>query len=123
MTPFIRNEDVITISPLQKSSPGVGDVIAFVLPEADALCIHRIVGKRGDLYVSKGDNSAEADESVLRENILGVVTRLERHGKEVRLGLGPERFLIAFLGARGLLLPVILSVKKAVRAIAKRSPN
>jgi signal peptidase I len=123
MTPFIRNEDVITLSPLQGSSPGRGDVIAFVLPEADMLCVHRIVGKRGDLYVSKGDNSSEADESVLREDILGFVTRLERNGKEVHLGLGPERFLIGFLGARGLLLPVILSLKKALRAIVKRLPN
>jgi len=123
MSPFIKNEDVVTLYPLQNASPGVGDVIAFVLRETDKLCVHRVVGKKGDFYVTKGDNSSEADESVPRENILGFVTRVERGGKEVFLGLGPERFLIGFLGGRGLLLPLILPVWKVVRLFIKRSAN
>ncbi len=123
MSPFIKNEDVVTLSPLQNTSPGVGDVIAFVLQGIDKLCVHRVVGKKGDFYVTKGDNTSEADESVPRENILGFVTRVERDGKEVFLGLGPERFLIAFLGRRGLLLPLILPVWKVIRAMIKRSAD
>jgi len=121
MSPFIKNEDVVTLSPLQDASPSVGDVIAFVLQGTDKLCVHRVVGRKGDCYVTKGDNSSEADEPVPRENILGFVTRVERDGKEVFLGLGPERFLIAFLGRRGLLLPLILPVWKVIRAIKKSS--
>jgi signal peptidase I len=123
MSPFIKNEDVVTLSPLQNASPGVGDVIAFVLQGTDKLCVHRVVGKKGDCYVTKGDNSSEPDESVPRENILGFVTRVERNGKEILLGLGPARFLIAFLGRRGLLLPLILPVWKVVRLFIKRSPS
>jgi signal peptidase I len=121
MSPFIKNEDVVTLSPLQNASPGMGNVIAFVLQGTDKLCVHRVVGKKGDFYVTKGDNTSEADESVPRENILGFVTRVERDGKEVFLGLGPERFLIAFLGRRGLLLPLILPGWKVIRAMIKRS--
>jgi signal peptidase I len=121
MSPFIKNEDVVTLSPLQNASPGVGEVIAFVLQGKDKLCVHRVVGKKGGIYVTKGDNSSEADESVPRENILGSVTRVERNGKEVFFGLGPERFLIAFLGRRGLLLSLILPVWKVIRPIIKRS--
>jgi len=123
MAPFIKNEDVVTLSPLQNSFPGVGDVIAFVLHGTDKLCVHRVVGKEGNLYVTKGDSSSEADESVPIENILGFVRRVERNGKEVFLGLGPERYLIAFLGGRGLLLPLILPVSKVVRAMIKRSAH
>jgi len=123
MSPFIKNEDVVTLSPLQNASPGVGDVIAFVLQGTDKLCVHRVVRKDGDCCVTKGDNSSEADESVPRENILGFVTRVERDGKEVFLGLGPERFLIAFLGRRGLLLPLILPMWKVLRLFIKRSPS
>ena len=123
MSPFIKNEDVVTLSPLQNASPGIGEVIAFVLQETDKLCVHRVVGKKGGFYVTKGDNSSEADESVPRENILGFVTRVERGGKEVFLGLGPERFLIGFLGGRGLLLPLILPVWKVVRLFIKRSAD
>ncbi len=121
MSPFIKNEDVVTLSPLQDASPGVGDVIAFVLQGTDKICVHRVVGQKGDSYVTKGDNSTEAYASVPKENILGFVTKVERNGKEVFLGLGPERFLIAFLGRRGLLLPLLLPVWKVIRAMIKRS--
>ena len=123
MSPFIKNEDVVTLSPLQSASPGRGDVITFVLQGTDKLCVHRVVGKKGDFYVTKGDNTSEADESVPRENILGFVTRVERDGKDVFLGLGPERFVIAFLGRRGLLLPLILHVRKVICAMIKRSAH
>jgi len=123
MSPFIKNEDVVTLSPLQGASPSVGDVIAFVLQGTDKLCVHRVVGRKGDYYVSKGDNSSEADESVPKEKILGFVTRVERDGREVFLGLGPERLLIAFLGRRGLLLPLLLPVWRVLRAFIKRSPS
>ena len=123
MSPFIKNEDVVTLSPLKDASPSVGDVIALVPQGTDKLCVHRVVGKKGDLWVTKGDNSSEADESVPIESILGFATRVERDGKEVFLGLGPERFLIAFLGGRGLLLPLILPMWKLLRIIVKRSPS
>ena len=123
MSPFIKNEDVVTLSPLKDASPSVGDVIALVPQGTDKLCVHRVVGKKGDLWVTKGDNSSEADESVPIESILGFATRVERDGKEVFLGLGPERFLIAFLGGRGLLLPLLLPVWKLLRVIVKRSPS
>lgn len=123
MSPFIKNEDVVTLSPLKDASPSVGDVIAFVPHGTDKLCVHRVVGKKGDSWVTKGDNSSEADESVPIESILGFATRVERDGKEVFLGLGLERFLIAFLGGRGLLLPLLLPVWKLLRVIVKRSPS
>ena len=33
MSPFIKNNDVVTISPWQGTRPGLGDIIAFVHPE------------------------------------------------------------------------------------------
>jgi len=123
MSPFIKNEDVVTLSPLKDVSPSVGDVIAFVLQGTDKFCVHRVVGKKGNLYITKGDNSSEADESVLNENILGFVTRVERDGKEVFLGLGPERFLIAFLSRKGLLFRLLFPVWKVIRGFVKRPPT
>jgi hypothetical protein len=108
---------------LKDTYPSLGDVVAFVLQKTDKLCVHRVVGREGDFYRTKGDNISEPDGSVPRENILGFVTRVERDGKEVFLGLGPERFLIAFLGGRGLLLPLIRPAWRLFRAIVKRSPS
>jgi len=121
MSPFIKNKDLVTISPLQGKRPGLGDIIAFVHPETHGLCIHRIVRKKDGFYVTKGDNISETNECVPLVNILGFVTRVERDGKGVFLGLGPERFLIAFLGCRGLLFPLLLPLWKIVRPFIRRS--
>lgn len=121
MSPFIKNKDVVTISPLKCKQPGLGDIIAFVHPETEGLCIHRIVRKKDSIYVTKGDNISKTDECVPRENILGFVIKVERQGKQVFLGLGPERFLIAFLGCRGLLFPLLLPLWKVVRPFLRRS--
>ena len=123
MSPFIKNKDVVTVSPLQGKRPGLGHIIAFVHKETDGLCIHRIVRVRDGFYVTKGDNISETAEHVPRDSILGLLTRVERTGKEVFLGLGPERVLIAFLGRSGLLLPLLLPVWKVLRAAIKRSPT
>ena len=123
MSPFIKNEDVVTISPLKGKRPGLGDIIAFVHGETEGLCIHRIVAKKAGFYVTKGDNISDTAESVPRENILGFVARVEREGKEVFLGLGPERYLIALLGRRGLLFPLLLPVWRVVRPFIKRTAD
>jgi len=120
MAPFIKNNDVVTISPLQGTQPSLGDIIAFAHPETQGLCIHRIVRKKGDLYVTKGDNRSDTEESVPIENILGSVTRVERDGKKIFLGLGPERFLIAFLGRRGLLFPILFPLWNILRPFLRR---
>lgn len=121
MSPFIRNEDVVTVSPLQARSPALGDVVAFGNRDTRRLIVHRVVGKKRGAYLIKGDNTIEPDGYATRESILGLVTRVERDGKNVSLGLGPERFLIALLGRRRLLLPLLLPVWRMVRPLFRRS--
>jgi signal peptidase I len=102
MTPFIKNGDVITVSPLAPQAPRVGDVVAFVHPETRLLCLHRVLSAHGDGFFIQGDNLDEKPDGMIpREAILGRVTGLERAGRRVRLGLGPERLLVAFLSRCG----------------------
>ena len=115
MSPFIKDGDAITVSPKLGSSPRFGDVVAFIHPRTEKLFIHRVVWKRRDAYIVKGENTLESDGLIKKENILGVVTKVERKGKKVFLGLGPERFLIALLTRKNLLLPVLLPVWRIFR--------
>ena len=115
MSPFIKDGDVVTISPLSGSSPRLGDVVAFNHPEAGKLVIHRIVREKGDFYLVRGENAFEADGYIEKRDILGFVTRVERKGRRVLTGLGPERLLIAFLSRSGFLLPLRHLVWKMVR--------
>jgi signal peptidase len=115
MSPFIKDGDVLTISLLPSSSPGLGDVVAFNHPEGGRFVIHRIVRKRGDSYLVRGENTFEADGHIEKRDILGFVTRVERKGRRVLIGLGPERLLIAFLSRNGLLLPLLHLMWKMIR--------
>jgi signal peptidase I len=105
MAPFIRDGDVIRVAPLSREEPGLGQVVAFVRPQTGSLVVHRIVARHGEGYLLQGDNvPEESDGLVPRASILGRVTRIERGGKAVWLGLGPERRLIAWFSRSGLRL-------------------
>jgi signal peptidase I len=120
MSPFIKEGDLVTISPPLATSPGVGRMVAFVQPGAEKLLIHRVLGRRGGTYLIKGDSMEGQGDLVPRENILGRVIRIERNEKEISLGLGPERFLIAFLSRKELLFPLLLPVWKLFRPLLRR---
>lgn len=120
MSPFIKDGDVVTLSPMSAHSPRVGDVVAFLYPGSGKLAIHRVVEKKGGSSLIMGDNCPGPDGMIPAKNILGCVRKVERDGKKVYLGLGPERFVIAFLTRRRLLFPLLLPVWKLIRAILKR---
>lgn len=119
MSPFIKDSDVVKISPMSDSSPEFGDVIAFVHPKADKFIIHRVVRKIGDACLVKGENALEPDGLIERKHIIGIITRVERKGKKVFFGLGPERFLIALLTRTNLLLPILRPVWKIFRPVVR----
>ena len=120
MSPFIKDGDIVTVSPLF-GVPALGDVVAIIHPETEKLIVHRIIGKRKDFYLIKGDNVCEIDGFIPDKNIIGRVTRIERSGKRIFLGFGPERFLIALLSRKKLLLPLLSSARMFLRPIVRRS--
>jgi hypothetical protein len=119
MSPFVRDGDVITVSPLSDSSPRLGDVVAFIRPEDGKLVVHRVVGERDGFYLIRGDSASNCADVIPRANILGRVSRVERNGKRVYLGLGPERQLIAFLTRGELLWPLLRPVWRLVRPVVR----
>jgi hypothetical protein len=108
MSPFIRNEDVITIAPLSESKTVTGKVVAFINSNSGKLTVHRVIGKQGKACLIQGDNVASQEEGTIQQqDILGCVVSIERAGKRIWLGLGPEGYLIAGLSRLGLLVPFI----------------
>jgi signal peptidase I len=78
MTPAIRDGDFITISPLEELVPRRGDVIAFRHPERPQMLVHRVLHAEGRKFFLKGDNCPAADGWVPLENVLGLITQVER---------------------------------------------
>ena len=107
MEPFIKDGDVITVAPLQHGLPGVGDVVAFVRPADERLVVHRVIARRTSAVLIQGDNETTyPDGFIPHQALLGRVTRIERHGRTVWLGLGLERYAIAWLSRSLLLIPL-----------------
>ena len=123
MTPFIRDGDTLTIAPLANRPPRLGEVVAFscLTEEGMELVVHRVVGRRRRGFVVQGDGNGCMPEIVSSENILGRLVKVERDGRQVRLGLGPERRLIAWLGLARLLWISVWPVWRTVRQIFKLS--
>lgn len=119
MAPFIRDGDVIFVSPLRADSPGVGEVVAIVHPQTEKLIVHRVIGRRDSGCLIQGDNGETGEGLVPMRNILGRVTRVERNGRKVLLGLGPERLAIAALSRAGLLVPMRLGAGALFRPFRK----
>jgi signal peptidase I len=119
MSPFIHDGDAITIAPTP-ARIRYGDVVAFVNPFGGKLIVHRVVHISRDAYLMQGDHALKPDGCVSRADIIGRVIRVERHGKRVRLGLGIERAVIAFLSRRGWLVPMIVSTWWIFRPILKK---
>lgn len=115
MHPFIRNGDVITIAPLRNTHLRAGDVVAFKRFGTSRMVIHRIVGKKNGSFMIQGDNVSGTDGVVPAAELLGRVTKVEREGRNCRLGLGPERHLIALFSRFGLLVPLLLPIRKIHR--------
>ena len=105
MAPFIMNNDVVIISSIDNSSIGFGQIVAFTNPRSGKLTIHRVLARNNGVYLIKGDVIFEIDGCIPKENILGLITGIERRGRRVELGLGPEKFIIGLL-SRSKILPL-----------------
>jgi len=119
MSPFIQDGDVITLSSLPDNSPNLGDVVAFINPETKKLTVHRLVGRKGDSFLVKGDNTAKSCDLISIKNIVGQVKKIEREKKRIFIGLGPERVLIAFLTRRRI-LPLPFPIRRVIPTFIKR---
>jgi len=120
MSPFIKDNDIVTLTPLRNQTPGLGDVVAFVLPETNRLLVHRVIGKKNGTYLFKGDNTLQADGSIAATHLLGRVQRVERDGIRIYLGLGLERIFIALLNRKGFLPRLLVPLRKVIRSVIKK---
>jgi len=117
MTPFIRDGDVLIISPVSLRLRR-GDVVPFINPSSNQLMVHRILDVSREGCLIKGDNNSVPDGRIPASRIIGHVVRVEQGGRPARFGLGPERFLIAWLSKCCLLTRLIASVRYALKPFA-----
>lgn len=118
MRPAIRHNDLITLSPYREIPPFTGEVVAFRHPQTKRLFLHRVIRKKETFYSIRGDSLLWVDERIPEENILGVVTKVERGGKAI---FWPHRFrrpIRARLYFRSYL--IYLFLRRGLKALIKK---
>lgn len=116
MSPFIKDDDVVTIEPL-RGEPRVGDVAA--VSDEGRMAVHRVVARRSRGWLVLGDNCERPDGVYPRAAFVGRVVRVERAGRDVRLGLGASGAWVAAL-SRGGWLGRARRARQALRRAARR---
>lgn len=83
MAPFICDGDTITISPIVTSNVlHTGDIVAYISPDTNHLIIHRIIKSENSKYLLKGDNTYQCDGYCERQDIHGLISRIEYKNKK-----------------------------------------
>lgn len=97
MLPTIQDGEIVRVRPVETGRLRVGDIVLF--RDRDGFKAHRVVGRRGGLFVTRGDSSRDVDGVIREAEILGKITSKEcrQTGKCVRLeGLRARvRFYVA----------------------------
>ncbi len=106
MYPFIRDGDILTVAPISFADAKIGQVLAGRVPRTQKLIIHRCIGRDGESIRLKGDNLRLSDPPMRAPDVLGCIRRMERGGKTMAFGIGPEGRLIALLSGMNLLWPI-----------------
>mgnify|MGYP006288766881 CR=1 FL=1 len=105
MFPFIRDRDHLLMA-IPQTHLRLGDIVVFQHPKFGGLAIHRIIGKRGNMFLIKGDNSKCPDGWLPKDKILAHIVSAERNSDLLRPRLRIESAFIAFLSRAGLLIPL-----------------
>lgn len=97
--PFIRDGDILEITPVNEEEIRSGDVI-FYRVEDKHMVAHRVIKKftQNDkpVFVTKGDSNMGKGEKVYLEQILGRVRAIERNKRRIRINDGLNRLMYIF---------------------------
>ncbi len=85
MKPSIRNNDIIKVSRVSPQGISKGDIVLYRKNPDSQVVVHRIIKKKGQRFLLRGDNQYESDGWIEQDMIHGVVDAVTRNGKPVNV--------------------------------------
>lgn len=76
MWPTIQDGDILQVQRTNWAKLRLGDIVLF--KTCDGLKAHRIIRRRGESFVTRGDAGIDVDGEIRREQLLGKVVGMER---------------------------------------------
>jgi len=125
MSPFIRNGDVVEVVPL-KGKINLGDIVLYCSSHGNPV-VHRVIQRRKESIITKGDSVPTSDEPVLSRQVLGRVVSVEKNGWRIRLDTPPGRLLNVLLAIISpfsfLTYPPLKLLKKVISPFTSNGSN
>ncbi len=90
MFPFIKDGDILTISPYKGLNPEIGDIAAFFNSITNKLTIHRIIGIADKKYMAKGDCCFRNDGYQMKHHLIGTVTDIKGSSNKAIFSIHPK---------------------------------
>lgn len=113
MMPLIRPTDKVTIKGCSAGDIRRGDIILF--NRNNQLYIHRLLIKKQDVFITKGDKVLTLDQPVKLNHFMGRVIKIERHSKILDLEKQPWVIINKFLYYLSKLQVKSLSIARALK--------
>lgn len=89
MLPTIGDGDILYVRRAGAGKIGVGDVVLF--RGREGMKAHRIVERRADVFIIRGDAGIESDDEITRDQIIGKVVERESSGTGRRVTISGMR--------------------------------
>lgn len=95
MFPTLKSGDALIIKKINsKAELQVGDIVVYTTAETMLNTVHRIIAKRSNHIITRGDNNNHPDKSPIDYNdIVGIVTAVRRNGKTIIISGGVRGLL------------------------------
>ena len=92
MLPTLWVGDLLTVEAGRADEMSLGDIVVCL--QAGRLCTHRVLGRRGQHLLTRGDSNLRIDSPVGAEECFGRVVSAERNGRPIALRYRP---MLSFL--------------------------
>ncbi len=123
MLPFIRPGDGVILGRPDGAAPRLGDVVAVRGMPGGGLLVHRVVRVRSGRLLLRGDNTSVDNGEHSVDEILAIVSAVERNGRPVWFGAGRWGPVVAVLVRTGWVNRLNRVVFFARRSVGRRSPG
>ncbi|MGN0028230.1 MAG: hypothetical protein ACI35Q_00605 [Marinilabiliaceae bacterium] len=91
MIPYIWPGSMVTIRPLAESEePSEGAIVVIDRGPGDNFTMHRLTGRSGDAFITRGDSNPGSDQPVDRRDVIGVLTHTEGRIIKRRRRISPD---------------------------------
>jgi Peptidase S24-like len=97
MLPVIEDGEIVHVEPVVSTMLRIGDIV--LLRTGEQFKAHRIIRKRGQCFITRGDSGVDTDGEIRCDQILGRVTAKETRNSRHLVRLDGMRSRIGFFAA------------------------